>query len=79
MSEHKIQSSSGLTLVLSQVPKILGLLTNEWAPNAYLVSFKLETDANILVDKAVGAIQKYNVDLVVANLLQVWNHNRLFR
>lgn len=56
-------------LALSQVPKRLGALTQDWAPNAYVVSFKLETDENILLDKARRAIDKYSVHLVVANLL----------
>lgn len=71
MTEHKIQSSSGLTLELSQVPKVLGTLTHDWAPSAFVVSFKLETDALILLSKASGAIEKYGVHMVVANLLQV--------
>jgi hypothetical protein len=33
------------------------------------VSFKLETDENILFQKAGGAIRNYNVHLVVANIL----------
>jgi hypothetical protein len=72
MAQHKIQSSSGLTLELEQVPKMLGKLTREWAPHSFVVSFKLETDESILFKKAGGAIKAYDVDLVVANLL----HNR---
>ena len=33
------------------------------------MSFKLETDESILRAKSEGAIQKYNVDLVVGNIL----------
>lgn len=69
MAQHKIQSSTGLTLELAQVPKLLGRLTNEWAPRSYVVSFKLETDEAILFKKAGGAIRNYAVNLVVANLL----------
>lgn len=72
MAQHKIQSSTGLTLELAQVPKRLGQLTREWAPRSFVVSFKLETDEAILFQKAGGAIEKYAVNLVVANLL----HNR---
>ncbi|KAG9410184.1 hypothetical protein AC1031_018216 [Aphanomyces cochlioides] len=43
--EHKIQSHAsvgqGLTLSLKNVPKLLGLLRYEWAPNAFYVSFKV--------------------------------------
>lgn len=70
MCEHKIQSSTGLTLELEQVPKMLGTLTQEWAPRSFVVSFKLETDEAIVLDKARAAIEKYQVHLVVANLLQ---------
>jgi hypothetical protein len=69
MVEHKIQSSTGLTLELEQVPKKLGLLTKVWAPHSFVVSFKLETDEAILFHKAMGAIQNYGVHLVVANIL----------
>lgn len=69
MAQHKIQSSTGLTLELQQVPKMLDKLVNEWAPRAFVVSFKLETDESILFAKAWGAIEKYNVHLVVANIL----------
>jgi phosphopantothenate-cysteine ligase len=41
-----------------------------WAPQAMLVTFKLETNENILVAKAATALQKYNVDVVCANRLQ---------
>ncbi|GLC43564.1 hypothetical protein PLESTB_001570700 [Pleodorina starrii] len=71
--EHKIQSSNGpLVLHLHKVPKMLGALVHSWAPEAFVVSFKLETDQRILVDKASAALQRYGVHLVVANLL----HNR---
>ncbi|KAH9255369.1 hypothetical protein BASA81_006488 [Batrachochytrium salamandrivorans] len=73
MQEHKIQSgggSAGLHLDLSPVPKMLGKLKHEWTSNkALCVSFKLETDEAILIAKATGAIDKYGVDLVVANEL----------
>ena len=75
MAEHKIQSSTGLNLNLSQVPKMLGTLTAQWAPNSYIVSFKLETDESMVIKKARAAIQNYGVDLVVANQLQASNHS----
>ena len=72
MAQHKIQSSGGdLELRLHPVPKLLGRLTHVWAPQSFCVSFKLETDESILERKAAGAVHKYAVDLVVANLLQV--------
>jgi len=73
MAEHKIQSSSnpfGLTIRLRSVPKVLHLITGVWAPDAFVISFKLETDADILAQKATTALQNYGVSMVVANLLQ---------
>jgi len=71
-AEHKIQSGAnqdGLTLHLRPVPKVMGLL-RKWAPNAFVVSFKLETDINILRQKAERAVEKYNCDMVIGNILQ---------
>ena len=71
MVEHKIQSSgNGLVLELQPVPKMLKILTKEWAPKSFVVSFKLETDEQLVISKAQKAIQNYGVDLVVANQLQ---------
>lgn len=53
-AEHKIQSRDGqLTLDLEQVPKALGVLTGCWAPRAVVVSFKLETDEQLLITKVL--------------------------
>lgn len=44
LPQHKIQSglkADGLTLQLSLVPKCLRILCQEWAPNAFIVSFKV--------------------------------------
>jgi phosphopantothenate---cysteine ligase (ATP) len=71
LPEHKIQSSGGaLNLTLTNVPKCLGLLRDEWAPDAFHVSFKLETDEHLLHQKAQGAIVRYRVHCVIANMLQ---------
>ncbi|KAL7262694.1 hypothetical protein ACSBR1_000957 [Camellia fascicularis] len=70
MVEHKIQSASGpLDMQLVQVPKTLSVLRNDWAPMAFFISFKLETDSNILVQKADMALKKYKMHVVVANEL----------
>lgn len=72
MPTHKIQSTNdGLTLNLLPVPKMLGKLTLEWAPQSFVVSFKLETDHSLLVYKAAKAISNYGIHLVIANMLQV--------
>ncbi|BDA44561.1 Phosphopantothenate-cysteine ligase 2 [Coccomyxa sp. Obi] len=73
MVEHKIQSADlgdGLTLKLQKVPKMLGTLRSQWAPEAFLVSFKLETDEGILISKASKSIARYGVHAVVANILE---------
>ncbi|XP_060949297.1 phosphopantothenate--cysteine ligase-like [Limanda limanda] len=70
MPEHKIQSSNGpLQLSLNMVPKILSPLVKDWAPQAFVISFKLETNAAILLDKARGALNNYRHQVVVANVL----------
>lgn len=63
---HKIQSETGAPLIqLQLVPKMLAPLVNLWVPMAYVVSFKLETDENLLIPKARMALEKYqhNVSL----------------
>uniref|UniRef100_A0A8C2WI39 Phosphopantothenate--cysteine ligase n=1 Tax=Cyclopterus lumpus TaxID=8103 RepID=A0A8C2WI39_CYCLU len=70
MPEHKIQSSNGpLQLSMNMVPKILSPLVKDWAPQAFVISFKLETDATILLDRARRALDTYRHQAVVANVL----------
>ncbi|KAF0897697.1 hypothetical protein E2562_000413 [Oryza meyeriana var. granulata] len=70
MAKHKIESASGpLNMQLSQVPKMLFILRKQWAPSAFCVSFKLETDPDILLQKAEAALRKYGMNVVVANEL----------
>ena len=70
-TQHKIQSGAtdSLVLELPGVPKTLGTVRRNWAPDAFLVSFKLETDESILLQKASRAMEKYGVHMVVGNLL----------
>jgi phosphopantothenate-cysteine ligase len=71
---HKIQSSGSsedlLTLHLKPVPKVMGSIRQVWAPKAFLVSFKLETDIEILRQKSIRAVEKYGCHMVVGNILQ---------
>ncbi|XP_066325909.1 phosphopantothenate--cysteine ligase 2-like [Miscanthus floridulus] len=70
MAKHKIQSAGGpLNMQLNQAPKMLFILRKKWAPSAFCVSFKLETDPNILLQKAEMALKKYGMNVVVANEL----------
>jgi phosphopantothenate-cysteine ligase len=69
-AKHKIESASGpLNMQLNQVPKMLFILRKQWAPSAFCVSFKLETDPDILLQKAEAALRKYGMNVVVANEL----------
>ncbi|KAL3592371.1 hypothetical protein D5086_011011 [Populus alba] len=70
MAEHKIQSASGpLDMRLLQVPKMLSALKKAWAPMAFCIPFKLETDSKILLEKPEMALKKHRMHLVVANEL----------
>ena len=72
MPKHKIQSnqSEGLHLDLRPVPKMLGKVKGQWCPHAFVVSFKLETDTNLLNSKCKQSMEKYKQDLVIGNLLE---------
>lgn len=84
MEEHKIQSSERpdgnvpsqptmvkqLVMNLDPVPKFLSTLVSAWAPcGSMIVSFKLETDPDLLVSKAQQSLERYRHDLVIGNLL----------
>jgi len=70
LSEHKIQSGKGsLVMEMDAVPKVLKDVTNEWSNQAFIVSFKLETDSSLLIPKAKAALTRYGHHLVIANEL----------
>ena len=54
---------------LEPVPKVIRPLVCNWCPFAFIISFKLETDPELLLPKARAALQKYHHHVVVANLL----------
>lgn len=58
-----------LVIDLEPVPKFLKQLVDGWAPQAIIVSFKLETDPSLLVKKAEYSLKKYSHHLVIGNLL----------
>ncbi|KAF2132239.1 phosphopantothenate-cysteine ligase-like protein [Dothidotthia symphoricarpi CBS 119687] len=58
-----------LVIDLEPVPKFLQSLVDGWAPEAMIVSFKLETDPSMLVKKAQYSLNKYSHHLVIGNLL----------
>ena len=62
LSTHKLQSRTGsgeLQLTLSVTPKMLDRLVKRVVPNAYVVSFKLETDEDLLIKKSKMALDNY--------------------
>ena len=61
--------SKKLMIDLDPVPKFLKTLVDGWAPQAMIVSFKLETDHSILIGKAQTALDRYSHHLVIGNLL----------
>ncbi|OJJ99971.1 hypothetical protein ASPACDRAFT_119887 [Aspergillus aculeatus ATCC 16872] len=62
--------SKKLVIDLDPVPKFLHRLVDGWAPDgSMVVSFKLETDPNLLVYKAKTALERYAHHLVIGNLL----------
>ncbi|WFC97813.1 phosphopantothenate--cysteine ligase (ATP) [Malassezia yamatoensis] len=68
IQEHKIQSSDGgLQLVLEPVPKVLANLVHDWTPESYVVSFKLETDQQLIIPKAEISLDRYGHQLVIGN------------
>jgi phosphopantothenate-cysteine ligase len=75
LPEHKIGSrgggggGAGLELRLAPTPKALGLV-RALARDAFVVSFKLETDPAALEPHARASLAAYGQDLVVANLLE---------
>ncbi|KAJ6650058.1 Phosphopantothenate--cysteine ligase [Pseudolycoriella hygida] len=79
MPVHKIQSGEGApTISLQLVPKILAPLVSLWVPNAFVVSFKLETDENLLIAKSRESLNKYKHKLVIANILQTRKNRVIF-
>ena len=65
-----VDADNCLTLKLHPVPKLIPALRKLWAPDAFTVSFKLETDTNILRHKAMLAMKRYGPHMVVGNILK---------
>ncbi len=52
-------------------------IKNEWNPESFLISFKLETNEVLLMDKTQKALDKTQSDYIVANILQE-RYDRVF-
>ena len=75
MPTHKIQSNvNGLELKLKPAPKLLGKLKAEWCPSAFICSFKLETDQDLLIKKCKQSLDRYKHHLVIGNILEERKH-----
>ncbi|KZP08188.1 DNA/pantothenate metabolism flavo protein [Athelia psychrophila] len=59
-----------LIIEMDQVPKVLKPVVAEWAREGFVVSFKLETDATLLVPKAQAELERYRHQVVIGNDLQ---------
>lgn len=68
-SYPSVPRSKRLIVDLDPVPKFLKNLVDGWAPEGMIVSFKLETDPEILVHKAQYSLDRYQHHLVIGNLL----------
>ena len=51
------------------MPKFLKNVVDDWSPECMIISFKLETDSDILIHKAQYALKRYQHDMVIGNLL----------
>ena len=70
--------SKRLGVNLDPVPKFLKTLVDGWAPEGMIVSFKLETDSDLLITKAQQALNKYSHHLVIGNLLSTRKYEVVF-
>ncbi|RFU34049.1 hypothetical protein B7463_g2271, partial [Scytalidium lignicola] len=68
-SSPSVPRSKRLIIDLDPLPKFLKALVDGWVPPAMVVSFKLETDPDILVHKAEYSLNRYQHHLVIGNLL----------
>lgn len=65
LPSHKIQSKgTNLTVNLSPVPKCLGILRADWAPHAFVVSFKVRPLPMPLFNRYPHNYPFYNADIL---------------
>lgn len=76
ISEHKICSDEQgeLRLHLSPVPKMIRHIRTDCCPDAFVVTFKLETEETLVLPKAEESLRKHGHQLVVANCLASRKH-----
>lgn len=67
-----------LVIDLDPVPKFLKKLVEAWAPDAMIISFKLETDPSLLLYKCRQSLDRYSHHLVIGNLLSTRKNEVVF-
>ena len=77
-SRDTMPTQQKLVIDLDMVPKFLKQLVEKWAPNAMIISFKLETDPSILISKARKALERYSHHLVIGNILNTRSFEVVF-
>jgi phosphopantothenate-cysteine ligase len=65
-----MSSNEKLEITLYPVKKEIHCIKDEWSPKSFLITFKLETDEEILIKKSLKSIEHAKSDYVVANILQ---------
>ena len=71
LPEHKIQSKKeDLVVCLKPTPKVVKHLMHDWVHGAYVVTFKLETDEKILIQKSYNSLQSHGNHVVIGNMLE---------
>ena len=68
VKNHDENLSPALTINLYKTQKLLSLV-RQLAPELVMVSFKLETDANILEKKVEKSFEENGSDFIIGNLL----------
>jgi phosphopantothenate---cysteine ligase (ATP) len=68
VKNHDENLSPALTIHLYKTQKLLSLV-RQLAPELVMVSFKLETDANILEKKVEKSFEENGSDFIIGNLL----------
>ncbi|ERS99588.1 phosphopantothenate-cysteine ligase [Sporothrix schenckii 1099-18] len=77
-SSPKVPRSKSLVIDLDPVPKFLKSLVDNWSPESMMISFKLETDPELLIGKAKGALERYQHHLVIGNILNTRKQEVVF-
>ena len=67
--EVEVDDNGEVLLKLQHVPKALELVKKRWNSDAFVLSFKLETDEEKLMTKSLDSIRLNGVDAVLANHL----------